>query len=136
MESALTIAPPVSRAIFSASADLPLAVGPAIRTAFFKGSTGAAAPESSMPFIATLIANPARPVLTRALADRASAALGASHIDWLAEDLAADLILPAGADAAEALSLAREAVSDEAVDVAVLDSANRRKKLLIADMDS
>src|SRR3954462_14091786 len=40
MESALTISPPVSRAICRARADLPLAVGPAIRTIFVSGNLG------------------------------------------------------------------------------------------------
>src|SRR5690606_18231006 len=100
-----------------ASADLPLAVGPAIRIAFFKGSTGAAVPETSMSLVATLIANPASPVLSASLADKASAALHASRIDWLATDVAVDLFLPEGIEEAEAQSIAREAVGGEPVDV-------------------
>ena len=89
-----------------------------------------------MPLIATLIANPARPSVTPQLADRASQALGASSIDWLAEGVAADIPLPEGADAAAAFDMARRAVEGSAVDVVVQEAAGRRKKLLIADMDS
>jgi phosphoserine phosphatase len=56
MESALTIVPPVCRAISSASRDLPLAVGPAIRIAF-----SIIPPRTVLPMalVATLISNPA-----------------------------------------------------------------------------
>ena len=89
-----------------------------------------------MSLIATLIANPSRPVLTANLADRALAAIGASRIDWLADGIAADLVLPEGTNEAEALAALRAAIADEPVDVAVQQSANRRMKLLLADMDS
>lgn len=89
-----------------------------------------------MPLVVTLIANPARPVLVPELADRTSKALGASRIDWLAAGIAADLILPQGAEAGAALTLARETLGGAPVDVAVQQAAGRRKKLLVADMDS
>src|SRR5690554_4652477 len=108
MESALTITPPVSRASFSASADLPLAVGPAIRIAPFSGRLPAALPDtpqgSPMPLVASLIANPSRPELGPDLADRALRTVGASAIDWLAEGVAADLALPEGTEASAALA--------------------------------
>ena len=89
-----------------------------------------------MSLVATLIANPASPVLSASLADKASAALHASRIDWLATDVAVDLFLPEGIEEAEAQSIAREAVGGEPVDVVVQEAEGRRKKLLIADMDS
>ena len=89
-----------------------------------------------MPLVATLIANPARPVLDRQLADRAFAALGASRIDWLAEGIAADLFLPDGSTVDAATAIASQAVAGAPVDIVVQDAASRRKKLLIADMDS
>lgn len=89
-----------------------------------------------MSLVATLIANPASPVLSASLADKASGALHASRIDWLATDVAVDLFLPEGIEEAEAQSIAREAVGGEPVDVVVQEAEGRRKKLLIADMDS
>ena len=89
-----------------------------------------------MPLVATLIANPARPVLDRQLADRAFAALGASRIDWLADGIAADLFLPEDALAEAARTIAADVLAGAAVDVVVQDVGTRRKKLLIADMDS
>lgn len=89
-----------------------------------------------MPLVATLIANPSRPDLTPGLADRALRAVGASGIDWLAEGIAADLPLPGGALADAALAALRAALEGAAIDVAVQEAATRRKKLLLADMDS
>jgi phosphoserine phosphatase len=89
-----------------------------------------------MPLVATLIANPSRPELRPDLADRAARAVGASGIDWLAEGIAADLPLPGSAQADSALAALRAALGHAPVDVAVQEAATRRKKLLLADMDS
>ncbi len=89
-----------------------------------------------MPLVATLISNPARPALASALADKARAALGAQHIGWLAPDVACDLELPDGLDDAEAKELLAAVLADEPVDFAIQNAEGRRKKLLIADMDS
>ena len=86
--------------------------------------------------VATLIANPSRPILSADLADRALATIGASRIDWLADGVAADLHLPAGTDAEAALALLRTMLAGAPVDAAVQQAATRRKKLLLADMDS
>jgi phosphoserine phosphatase len=50
--------------------------------------------------------------------------------------VACDLPLPAGIEAQEAQSRLREALDDAPVDIAIQNAAGRRKKLLIADMDS
>jgi phosphoserine phosphatase len=115
---------------------LPLAVGPAIRIAFLNGFTPPAFPDIAMSLVATLIANPSRPELTPDLADRALRAVDASRIDWLAEGVAVDLHLPSGSEAAPALAALRATIAGAAVDVAVQAAATRRKKLLLADMDS
>ena len=86
--------------------------------------------------VATLIANPSRPELSPALADRAARAVDASGVDWLAEGVAADLSLPDGAEADAALASLRAALGDAPVDAAVQMASTRRKKLLLADMDS
>ncbi len=66
----------------------------------------------------------------------ASEAVGASAISWLGQDVACDLLLAEGADRDGAANALRHALSSEPVDVVVHDPAVRRKKILIADMDS
>lgn len=89
-----------------------------------------------MSFVATLIANPARPVVSAELADRASKAVGATRVDWLGHDIAADIHLPAEMMADDATERLRDLIGKAPVDIAVQDAAYRRKRLLIADMDS
>jgi phosphoserine phosphatase len=89
-----------------------------------------------MPLIATLISNPSGPALTADLANKASTALGASGVDWLAETIACDIVLPSGMEGRTAAALLRDALAAAPVDVAIQDSGTRRKKILIADMDS
>ena len=66
----------------------------------------------------------------------ASQAVGASAVVWLAEDVACDLVLPETADAAVTAAALARAVASAPVDIAVQDEATRRKKILLADMDS
>ncbi|HEV2900565.1 MAG TPA: phosphoserine phosphatase SerB [Pseudaminobacter sp.] len=89
-----------------------------------------------MPLVATLISHPAMRSISQPLATLASQAVAATAADWLADDVACDLALPAGLDAAEALATLREAVSSEPVDIVVQQHEGRAKKILIADMDS
>ncbi|WP_394892822.1 phosphoserine phosphatase SerB [Mesorhizobium sp. AaZ16] len=89
-----------------------------------------------MPLVATLISHPARRSISQPLATLASQAVAATAADWLADDVACDLALPAGLGAAEALATLRDAVSPEPVDVVVQQREGRAKKILIADMDS
>lgn len=89
-----------------------------------------------MPLVATLIANPQRRSLSAPLAHRASDAAGASAIDWLAEATACDLMLPENADAADVERTLRDSLAGQPIDIVVQDAATRRKKILIADMDS
>jgi len=90
------------------------------------------------PLVATLIANPAPPALSDALIARAAqAAPGLAATQWLEPGVAADLFFE-GDDAA--LALARErlraVLEGERIDVVVQSAEGRRKKLLVADMDS
>lgn len=89
-----------------------------------------------MPLIATLISNPASRSLTPALANMASKAVGASAVLWLAEGIACDLALPADADSTRTGDLLREALASAPLDIVVQEAESRRKKILIADMDS
>jgi phosphoserine phosphatase len=88
--------------------------------------------------VATLIANPLRPTLSDALIARAAQALPALvSTQWLDPGVAADLFFE-GDDAA--LWRAREQLlvllGPQAIDVVAQPAADRRKKLLLADMDS
>ncbi|MFD9898629.1 phosphoserine phosphatase SerB [Mesorhizobium sp. NPDC059025] len=89
-----------------------------------------------MPFVATLVSSPAGGALTPALANKASQAVGASATRWLGETIACDLVLPAGIGHDEAMATLRALLASEPIDIAVQDETLRRKKILIADMDS
>jgi phosphoserine phosphatase len=89
-----------------------------------------------MALVATLVANPSNPVLTPRLAEQAAETVTASGLYWLADGIACDIALRDGTDpqAAEANILA--AIASAPIDLVVQDADTRRKKLLIADMDS
>ncbi len=89
-----------------------------------------------MPLVATLISHPATRACSPALARSASRALGASDPDWLAAEVACDILLPPDLNLPEARALLRDVLEDAPIDHAVLEAGTRRKKLLIADMDS
>ncbi|MCW2306995.1 phosphoserine phosphatase SerB [Rhodobium gokarnense] len=89
-----------------------------------------------MPIVATLIANPARPELSDALAETARRAVGGGAPDWLAPGIACDIALGADADRTTVRSTIVEALAGAPVDLAVVDTLDRRKKLFLADMDS
>src|SRR4051794_29317770 len=89
------------------------------------------------PLVASLIANPARPVVTDDLVAMAAHALGhETERSILARGIAADLVLdaPAGPKAVEANL--RAALEGQPVDIVVQPLATRRKRLFLADMDS
>jgi phosphoserine phosphatase len=86
--------------------------------------------------VATLIANPAAPVLSRELAERASSAISARTLYWLADGVAADLLPDPEYGASEVMGRLHTAIGSAPLDVVVQQQDNRRKKLLIADMDS
>ncbi|HUG62587.1 MAG TPA: phosphoserine phosphatase SerB [Methylomirabilota bacterium] len=89
-----------------------------------------------MSSIATLVSSMADPQVGPGLVAAAERALGADGHRVLAGEVAAEFPLPAGLDPGEADRRLRDVVADRAVDVAVLSAANRRKRLLVADMDS
>ncbi|HEU4985502.1 MAG TPA: phosphoserine phosphatase SerB [Rhizobiaceae bacterium] len=89
-----------------------------------------------MPLVATLISNPKQGAVTPSVANKATTALGASHVEWLAPEIACDIALRQGMQADEAEKLLADLLSTVPVDFAVHEAENRRKKLLIADMDS
>src|SRR5882724_11010744 len=132
MESVLMMTPPVFCANSSASADLPLAVGPAISTALFPNSEFAC-----MSLVATLICNPANPALDSTIVDGALAVLPSpGTAQWLFDEVAVDIPF-AGSDDIKAIEARlRQARGDLPIDIVVQPQAVRRKKLFLADMDS
>ncbi len=89
---------------------------------------------SSILLVATLIADPARP-LSEATLDRAAQALeGIERRRWLGADVAADIVFTGELEPRRAAIEA--AFADEPFDVIVQPLAGREKRLLVADMDS
>ena len=86
-----------------------------------------------MSHVLSLLVDPATPVLDTGLVDRARRAAGdAGPPDWLAPGIACDVPVSAGAGQRRI----RAALAEAPVDANVVRSERRRKRLLIADMDS
>ncbi len=87
-----------------------------------------------MTHVLTLIANPAKPAIDRACVEDVARALGvrADSADWLAEGIAVDLPVTS----AEAAETARPALEGRSIDAVAQPVAHRRKRLLVADMES
>ena len=93
-----------------------------------------------MDHVLTLIADPRRPVVdpesivhVRTSLSAAGASLGAAA--WLADGVAADLPFT-GLAVAAAMASAHAALGDRPIDAVAQHAAGRRKKLLVADMES
>src|SRR5436305_341033 len=133
MESALTITPPVACASSSASADLPLAVGPAIST----GLPLSCCEFTYMSLVATLICNPANPALDSTIVDGARAVVGSSGpAQWLFNEVAVDIPFASTDDIGAVAERLRAARGDLPIDVVVQPRLTRRKRLVLADMAS
>ncbi|MDQ6869509.1 MAG: phosphoserine phosphatase SerB [Pseudomonadota bacterium] len=92
-----------------------------------------------MTHVATLVCDPAFPVLTRDMLRRASEALRRPGPPrWLDPSIAADIAFDPGpaAGARAVADRVRSALDNAAVDIIVQRAQGRRKKLLLADMDS
>ena len=83
--------------------------------------------------IATLITDPARPALDAATVDALRTRWSGAPPRWLAEGVAADLPLPTRPDDIAEVWADLQA---RGIDLAVQPAAGRRKRLLLADMDS
>src|SRR5476649_1887417 len=106
MESALMTTPPVACASSSASADLPLAVGPAISTALLS----LAREFTCMSLVATLICNPADPALDSTIVDGARAVLSSpGPAQWLFDEVAVDIPFTGSDDIAGIAARLRQA---------------------------
>ncbi|MCW2245033.1 phosphoserine phosphatase [Azospirillum fermentarium] len=93
-----------------------------------------------MNAVLTLIANPAAPCLTDTMAEGARAALKALGGDvappgWLAPGVAVDIAFD-GLAPEQAEAAVRPIVEGQPVDVVAQPMAGRRKRLLVADMES
>ena len=89
----------------------------------------------SSVLVATLVADPSKEPLSEATVDRAAQALrGVERRRWLDEGVAADLVFTGDLRAKRAAL--EESLSGEAIDIIVQPLAHRRKRLLVADMDS
>jgi phosphoserine phosphatase len=92
-----------------------------------------------MTHVATLVTPQDQPVLDDAAIARAASLLpDAASPEWLAPQAAADIpFTPAGEiDARKLAQRIRTALAETRVDVFIQPQAHRRKKLLLADMDS
>ncbi len=141
--------PSNARAAARAAADFPLAVGPAKTIAFFAlraaGRLLASRPSIetsrfSLFMHITLIADPATEKLSPEAAAEASRALAragaaVADIKWLAPCIAGDLFVMAPPLPELGAAVAR-ALAGWPIDVVVQDATLRRKRLLVADMES
>lgn len=79
-----------------------------------------------------LIANPADSELDPALAAAVVKQTG-GELNWLNHAIACEIIEPKSTDA---VAVARQIIGDRKVDAAIVPTDNRRKPILVADMDS
>jgi len=84
-----------------------------------------------MPIL-VLTTNPSNPKLDAELVAAIHAEIGGS-VNWLHQSIAVEFIDPKANDA---LQIARDIIADTKVDANLVPNKGRRKKLLIADMDS
>ena len=84
-------------------------------------------------YVCTLITDPNAPCLTPALIDNLRNAWGGGDVQWLAVDEAAEFALAAMPDNRWDVW---EALQGLGVDLAIVPATGRRKRMLLADMDS
>ncbi len=89
-----------------------------------------------MSYVATLISNPANPAVSEDLAENIAALLGCAPVYWLADNIACDIVLDANSDPATSKNTIKSIIGAQPVDIVVQYQDTRRRKALIADMDS
>ena len=87
-----------------------------------------------MPIVVTLITGTTGPVLDDNMIATAASGFDVS-VDWLAPGVAADLIME-GEETSVVDMTIRKRLASQPIDVVVQNITHRRKKLLVADMDS
>ncbi len=86
-------------------------------------------------YVATLIANPKRANLTVAIVAQTATKLGVQDVSWLCENTACDIFIPSARHPVE-IELIWEGLQKQGIDFVVQLAETRRKKILLADMDS
>jgi phosphoserine phosphatase len=90
-----------------------------------------------MSLVATLVCNPANPALDSTIVEGARAALPSpGPAQWLFDEVAVDIPFESRDDVKTIEARLRQARGDLPIDIVVQPIAVRRKKLLLADMDS
>lgn len=89
-----------------------------------------------MAFVATLIANPSNPVLSPQVAEEAADKVHAAGLYWLADGVACDIALRDDCDLQAAEATIAAVIASMPIDLVIQQAETRRKKLLLADMDS
>nr|WP_272211468.1 phosphoserine phosphatase SerB [Marinicella sp. W31]MDC2877358.1 phosphoserine phosphatase SerB [Marinicella sp. W31] len=89
-----------------------------------------------MVLVATLVANPSNPVVTEELVSRLSGIVAVEKAEWLNPGVALNLLLGHHINKQSAETAIREAVADLPIDLVIQPLLGRRKKALLADMDS
>lgn len=92
-----------------------------------------------MTYIVTLIASAENPLVTTTLAAEVSSTIGSvEKTQWLAPDIACDILIADTHtfDKTVVLALVQQVVGSLPIDIAIQPQAHRRKRLLLADMDS
>jgi phosphoserine phosphatase len=90
-----------------------------------------------MSLVATLICHPANPALDSTIVDGARAVLpSAGSARWLFDEVAVDIPFTGSEDIGAIVTRLSAARGDLPIDIVVQPQALRRKKLLLADMDS
>ena len=82
--------------------------------------------------VLVLIANPNEPVLSSTVVEKVQRETH-GEINWLAQGIACEIVAPKAADPVE---IARDVIDSRPIDAALVALANRRKKFLVAVMDS
>ena len=86
-------------------------------------------------YVATLISNPKRANLTTVIAAQTATKLGVQDVSWLCENTACDIFIPSARHPVE-IELIWEGLQKQDIDFIVQPAETRRKKILLADMDS
>lgn len=90
-----------------------------------------------MSFTLTVISAPAKPAVTADLVAKIRSVIRVdTDFTWLMEGVACDFVIPKHPDYANLRAELRVALSKAGVDMALQPSDGRKKKLLLADMDS
>ncbi|MBY7649575.1 MAG: phosphoserine phosphatase SerB [Candidatus Liberibacter europaeus] len=89
-----------------------------------------------MALVATLITNKSNPILSKSVVEKIMKAVNSTMFYWLANSIACDIIL----DSECIIDVCRQEIlsiiANKPIDLVIHRTENRRKRMLIADMDS